>query len=119
MLLHMITVKRVPHIGGARARPQKEDLLESQILSSHWYYVCTVYPNIAKYTQHHKLFAKIRNSGTACYVFLREMPPKNWGHLWGQRPRKEHIPPPICGTLTVKWMCCGTTTLVNNKKIDF
>ena len=52
---------RVPHIGDARTRPQKEDLLQSKIRSSHCY-VCTVYPNIAKYTQHHKLIAKIRKS---------------------------------------------------------
>ena len=32
--------------------------------------VCTVYPNIAKSTQHHKLFVKIRKYGFSCYVFL-------------------------------------------------
>ena len=45
------------------------------------------------------MFAEIRKYGTVCYVFPRKMPPKNWGHLWGQRPRKEHIPPPICRPL--------------------
>ena len=33
------------------------------------------------------------------------MPPKNWGHLWGQRPRKEHIPPPICRPLPTALSC--------------
>ena len=32
--------------------------------------VHTTYPNLAKYTQHHKMFAKIANYGTACYVFI-------------------------------------------------
>ena len=26
-------------------------------------------------------------------------PTKNWGHLWGQRPQKEHILPHICDSL--------------------
>ena len=51
---------RVSHIKGEERRPQKEDLLQIKIRSSHLLvYVCTAYPNIAKTTQYHKSFAKI------------------------------------------------------------
>ena len=39
--------------------------------------------------------------GTALYLFLRQMPPKNGGHFGGQRPPKEHIPPPIKVSLSL------------------
>ena len=39
------------------------------------------------------------------------MPPKKWGHLRGQRPRKEHIPFPKSATLK-------TTTTRSNDDIN-
>ena len=32
-------------------------------------------------------------------VEIRRMPPKSWGHLWGQLFRKEHISPPTWASL--------------------
>ena len=54
--------------------------------------ISTAYPNIAKSTQHHKVFAKIPNFDSACYVFLHSLPLENLRHLWGQCFRKVHVP---------------------------
>ena len=61
--------------------------------------VCAVY--IAKYTQNHKMTAKIPKFSTLYYLFPRVRPLKDKGHLWEQPFRKEYISPPICGTLVV------------------
>ena len=73
-------------------------------------------------------------TSTACYVFLRKMSPKNWGHSWGQHPPKRaysapykwnstttyyqplptsHHPPPTSLTLSIcsvaiLWACAAT-----------
>ena len=47
-------------------------------------------PNI---TQYHKLFAKIRNSGTAYYVFLRQIPPTIEGIYGGNTAKKSIFRP--------------------------
>ena len=47
------------------------EVVEEKLLFERTFSTRTAYPNIAKSTQHHKLLAKILNSGTACYVLLR------------------------------------------------
>ena len=55
----------IPHIGVRDGALKKRTFFRARSAPVTGIDGCTVYPNIAEYTQYHKLFAKIGNFGTA------------------------------------------------------
>ena len=74
---------RVSLIGGEERAFKKRTFFRARYAQVTCTDVCTAYPNIAKSTQHYKLFVKIPNLTSLCYVFLRIITPKNYEAFMG------------------------------------
>ena len=103
---YQVVVVRDAIIGGLGARPLKAYHRWIKIRSTYWYVhmcVCGSHLIIANIT-HHRQFICWDTYLWYCIVRTYSYgicPPKTGGISAGQRPRKEHIPPPIMTSLVM------------------
>ena len=101
---YQVVVVRDAIIGGLGARPLKAYHRWIKIRSTYWYVhmcVCGSHLIIANIT-HHRQFICWDTYLWYCIGRISTLnAPQKLGHFWGQRPWKEHIPPPVMASLIV------------------